>query len=185
MTTKDGTIVALKCLGFNGLSGAHIAATTSFEAFATLMHDQAYDVPTCKRVFKELKRQGMIEIQREQGGYRIGLSVKAGHKLLVVAANEVKIPKMMKWDSKWRLVCFDIPRSKSSERMYLYRRLRELGFTLIQHSMWLHPFDCLDQIKQITEYIQLTKYVSVLEVTKLDERTTRLMLRKYESLLNT
>jgi CRISPR-associated endonuclease Cas2 len=185
MTTREGVRVALKMLGVGGLFGTVIVAPNAVGAYTKLVGSLLEDGPTRVRVYKELKRQDLIQITEEKDGIRLGLSMKAAHKLLAIGADEVVILPMKKWDYHWRLVCFDIPAGKTSERLYFNRRLHELGFTMLQRSMWIHPFECIDQIKLITDCVQLTKYISVLEVTKLDEKSTKMLLRKYEHLIKT
>jgi CRISPR-associated endonuclease Cas2 len=185
MTTKQGVRIALKVLGVGGLFGTIVIAPNAVGAYSKLVLPLIEDEPTRIRVYKELKRQGLIQITEEKDGIRLGLTIKAAHKLLAIGADEVTIPLMKKWDYQWRLVCFDIPSGKSAQRMYFNRRLHELGFTMLQRSMWVHPFECIDEIKLITDYVQLTKYISVLEVVKLDEKSTKILLRKYENLIKT
>ncbi len=43
------------------------------------------------------------------------------------------------WDGRWRLVVFDIPTARDSDRTRLRRRLRSLGFGYLQKSVWITP----------------------------------------------
>ena len=184
MTAKEGVRQALKVIGLEGLAGAYVPANSAVEAYVQLVTDLFDDTSTRQHVYRELKRQGLIYITEVDNGFRVGVTPKGGLKLLQIQADDVSIPPMKKWDQKWRLVCFDIPKGKNSERLYLNRRLHELQFTMLQRSMWVHPFECMEEMRIITDYLNLTRYVTVLEVTKLDEQNTRRLLRTYESVLN-
>src|ERR1043165_9196726 len=52
------------------------------------------------------------------------------------------------WDGKWRLVLFDVPLGKNTQRDRLRRFLRDRGFGYLQNSVWITP-DPLDQERQI------------------------------------
>lgn len=43
------------------------------------------------------------------------------------------------WDRRWRLVIFDVPLGKDSERRRLRRYLRSRHFGYLQHSVWVSP----------------------------------------------
>lgn len=176
MTTKEGINKSLKLIGYNGLAGTVLSVRKSTDAFTLLLAHEINNQNTLKRVCSELVRQKLVQVDKEQAGTRITITPAGATRLLSINANEVKLTPMKQWDKRWRLVCFDIPSGKDSQRQYFNRRLHELGFTMIQKSMWVHPYECIDAIRHITDYIGLTRYVSVLEVTKLDERTTKHLL---------
>jgi phenylacetic acid degradation operon negative regulatory protein len=43
------------------------------------------------------------------------------------------------WDQRWRLVMFDVPLDKNSERRQLRRSLRRRHFGYLQNSVWISP----------------------------------------------
>lgn len=43
------------------------------------------------------------------------------------------------WDGRWRLVLFDIPNRRATQRVKLRRYLREQGFGCLQNSVWVTP----------------------------------------------
>ena len=106
------------------------------------------------------------------------------YRLLKNTTDMLAIDTNHAWDGHWRLVCFDIPKGKDKERLYFNRRLHELGFTMIQRSMWVHPYECTNEITQITDFVNLTRYITILQVVKFDDRTTRRLLGVYGSLLS-
>ncbi|MEW6302498.1 MAG: hypothetical protein AB1705_03450 [Verrucomicrobiota bacterium] len=44
-----------------------------------------------------------------------------------------------KWDGRWRLVLFDVPTARNSDRGRLRRYLRNEGFGYLQNSVWITP----------------------------------------------
>ncbi len=50
-------------------------------------------------------------------------------------------PRKEKWDGKWRAIVFDIPEMSRRDRAFLRRELRWIGFTELQKSVWIFPYD--------------------------------------------
>jgi len=69
----------------------------------------------------------------------------------------LKIKHPQKWDTKWRLVIFDISHLKKKYREAFRGKLKELGFWYLQKSVWLHPFECRDEIALLRDFFGLTK----------------------------
>jgi phenylacetic acid degradation operon negative regulatory protein len=43
------------------------------------------------------------------------------------------------WDGKWRMVIFDVPMARNTQRVRLRRYLRGRGFGFLQNSVWISP----------------------------------------------
>jgi phenylacetic acid degradation operon negative regulatory protein len=52
------------------------------------------------------------------------------------------------WDGRWRLVLFDVPTSRNSERARLRRYLQARGFGWLQNSVWVTP-NALEEERQL------------------------------------
>ncbi|MCL5090630.1 MAG: hypothetical protein M1514_01325 [Patescibacteria group bacterium] len=72
-----------------------------------------------------------------------------------------------KWDGKWRLVIFDIKERYRKDRDLLRIKLKELGFGMIQESVWLSPYDFLIDFREYIKSIGLDESVYALEVNDL------------------
>lgn len=68
-----------------------------------------------------------------------------------------------KWDSLWRIVIFDIPQKKASLRDNLRKKLKELGFGMLQESIWVSPHDFVADLREFIEVSGLSEMVFVLE----------------------
>ena len=175
----------LQIIGGYGYDGVESSGKSSVQAFLKLVNSSTTDIAPDKRAYRELSRQQLISTTKTGESYRFTLTPNGAYRLMRNTIGTLVIHPPKEWDHKWRLVCFDIPKGKDKERQYLHKRLKELGFTLFKRSMWIHPFECFEVIRQITDHVNLTRYVSVIEVSKLDEKSTQDLLRKYEHLLHT
>lgn len=75
------------------------------------------------------------------------------------------------WDKQWRMVFFDIPEEQKSGRNALCAKLRSLGFKTLQKSVWVYPFPCRDEISLVCENYGLSKYVTYLVTSYIDNQT--------------
>lgn len=122
------------------------------------------------RVLAYMRRQKLIKTNSENYLYGIAITKKGSQRVKNAEIEDIKIIKSEKWDKKWRLVFYDIPESKKYERQMLSRKLREIGFQLMQRSIWVCPYECRKQIEDITGHYQIAKYVSYIETTYIDNQ---------------
>ncbi|MDP2860845.1 MAG: PaaX family transcriptional regulator C-terminal domain-containing protein, partial [bacterium] len=98
------------------------------------------------------------------------------------------------WDGKWRIVAFDIAEINHLLRQTLREKLKNLGFGMLQKSIWLTPHDIIADFRDFLEYHHLEDSVYAFETGDLlagDEKelaTKVWKLKKlnqtYESLLD-
>jgi phenylacetic acid degradation operon negative regulatory protein len=60
-------------------------------------------------------------------------------------------------------VVFDIPQKKARLRDVLRKKLKELGFGMLQESIWISPHDFVDDLREFLEASGLSEMVFVLE----------------------
>lgn len=72
-----------------------------------------------------------------------------------------------KWDGYWRIVVFDVPEKKNKVRKILRNKLLELGFGMMQWSVYISPHDILYDLKEFLDASGLGRYVFVLEAKTL------------------
>ena len=89
-------------------------------------------------------------------------------KVLLYDLDKLKINRPPRWDRMWRMVVFDIPETKKPARMALVSKLKELRFYPMQKSVFIHPYECKDEIEFITEIFNLAPYVRFLRVKDID-----------------
>lgn len=122
-----------------------------------------------RKTFEQLRRERLIEMtENEDGNTKIILTENGKKKVLKYQFEDLKIKPMDKWDKKWRMVIFDIPESQKNARNALRDKLRELNFHQLQKSVWLHPYQCKDEINFIVEFFNISPYVRTAEVNNFD-----------------
>lgn len=87
-----------------------------------------------------------------------------------------------KWDGKWRVVIFDIKEKERKQRDTLRAKLRELGFGMIQESVWLSPHDVALDFHEYIDNIGLKEDVFIMEVSQLLGGNSKVLAAKIWSL---
>lgn len=64
-----------------------------------------------------------------------------------------------RWDRRWRVAIFDIPEETRTQRNKLRAKLEELGFGMIQKSVWVSPHPFEDDVRELLTTWELDEYV--------------------------
>jgi len=101
------------------------------------------------------------------GGERVKLTKKGRDlfKLVNLLNLEIKEPK--KWDGVWRLVSYDIPDISKKKRDWFRGTLESLGFQTIQESLWVHPYECKEEIAVIAQNLGVADSVIIMTTDRL------------------
>ena len=117
-----------------------------------------------RREFNQVLRRSVehnwIEIQEkgEKVFYRLTpLGVK---KLSLYKFNEIKINRG-KWDGFWRLIVFDIPETERQGRDAFRKVLQHFGFYSLQKSVFIYPFKCEKEIKNLCDFWGISNCVEI------------------------
>lgn len=161
----------LMILALGGVAFAGAVVPGIMEAASRSRRFRCYDKKQFKSVVNNLKRRKLIEIiSGKDGRVRVNLTNKGMKRVREFAFDNLSIPKPKKWDRKWRVVIFDIPthpKKLNIARNALRGKIKELGFHKLQHSVWVHPYPCEDEILLVGEIFEVTKYIEILTVEKL------------------
>jgi CRISPR/Cas system-associated endoribonuclease Cas2 len=162
---KPKSEIAKDILYWLAISGAITIAFTSpyfgkslLKAFGKWFTSKKCQKP--KKVydtFYRLLKSGYIIAERKNHDLIIRLTEKGKRAAGWLQIDALKIKRPKKWDGKYRLVIFDISQLKRIYRDALRGKLRELGFIRLQKSVWLHPFDCKDEIELLREFFGLSE----------------------------
>ena len=66
------------------------------------------------------------------------------------------------WDRKWRIIIFDIPQELHRERIKFRRKLKSMGFFMLQKSVFVFPYPCNEEITDLSNILGVTDYVDII-----------------------
>jgi len=122
-----------------------------------------------RRSIKRLYKSNLVDYKEYgDGTVKLILTEKGKDKAIIYNLDKIEIKKPARWDKLWRLVIFDIPEDKKRGRNALASKLRDLGFYRLQKSVFVHPYECKDEINFINEIFNLAPYVRFLRVKDID-----------------
>lgn len=110
-------------------------------------------------------RTGYIEKVIKGGEVYLRLTPKGKEK----ASRDFSLSSWQKrkWDRKWRIVIFDIAEVNKRTRDRFRAKLKELGFGMLQESVWITPYDFASDMAEFIESQGLEENAFVLETSSL------------------
>ncbi|MDP3955604.1 MAG: CRISPR-associated endonuclease Cas2 [bacterium] len=111
-------------------------------------------------------RTGYIEKEiGKNGNVYLSLTSKGNQKL----KRHFSFLKLQskRWDRKWRMVIFDINEADKKKRDRLRDKLSELGFAMLQESVWITPYNFIADLREFLETCGLEESTYVFETSSL------------------
>ncbi len=165
------------------MAGMVLVAPNATQAISLFLRKTPAPKASHERILAELKRQGLVYISKDDDKIHFNLTNKGARRLQNLVISEIRIPIPKKWDKKWRVVTFDVPVKFNRSRQYFTAHLQSIGFFRLQKSLWIYPFPCFAELEQIAGHYNLLRYCDLFEITKMNELSTRRLLRHFNQLL--
>lgn len=123
-----------------------------------------------KKSIRYLKDRGYVKMSWLSDGRLKVEMTKKGEKIIEqVSIENLQIQKPESWDHAWRLVIFDVPNKKSASRLAFTQHLRNLGFQMVQKSVWAYPYPCHREIMILRKFYGIEEYVTYLETKTVED----------------
>lgn len=133
------------------------------------------------RAIKNLYKSKLVDARVDKNGITtLVLSEKGRQKVLKYNLDNLAVPEMGKWDKKWRVVLFDIPEKRKRARDAIRHHLKEMKFFEFQKSVFVHPFECFDELEYLIEFYHARPFIRFLVADSIDNE---LHLKKHFKLL--
>jgi len=139
------------------------------------------DRQALRRAIRSLYESKLIsEKQNPDGTVTLVLTDKGKQKALTYDLEKMEIKKPKQWDEKWRIVVFDIPEKIKKVREAIRQHLKNLGFYELQKSVFVHPYECKNEIDYLIELYDIRKFVRFIVADSIDNE---LHLKEYFTLV--
>lgn len=156
-------------------NGENLTKEEIEEIIASLKKNERKKVsPAIKQLIKSL------DVREKEG--QISLLSKAQRKMLKI--NDKVSHNQTRWNRRWTMVLFDIPERNKKTRDMLRYQLKNLGFGMMQGSVWVKPADLANGIRRTLRLKNLQWQVKVLSfnLPAPDEKETIHRIWKMERL---
>lgn len=137
-------------------------ARRHFRDFESLAH------PLAKRTVAYARAKGYLSVSEHDGQPVLSLTPRGKKRLVRFRADSLRLKKPSYWDGRWRVVLFDIPHEKKGARDLFRGRLKQMGFTGLQDSVWVSPYPSYQEVSFVAELYGIAPYVRFLLVKELD-----------------
>lgn len=122
------------------------------------IENRRYKAGEIERALRYLRSRKLIDIQKQYGREVFKLT-KLGWLRTRKLMKSFAIRRPEKWDGKWRIVVFDIPTAKKSTADLFRYQLKNMGLANLQKSIWIHPYECRDQVYYLAGNLFIKPYV--------------------------
>lgn len=159
------------------IGGAIAIAATSpsfgMNLVRTFLRSRKHNPKSTVNAFRRLYKAGHIAIAKRNHQVYISLTEEGKRRAGIYQINALRVKKPKHWDRRWRIVIFDVPHENRFIREALRGLLKQLGFYQLQKSVWIHPFDCTDEIFLVSSFFGLTaKELRLITTDSIGEDTT-------------
>ncbi|MFA6077780.1 MAG: CRISPR-associated endonuclease Cas2 [Candidatus Paceibacterota bacterium] len=120
------------------------------------------------RTIDSLIKGGLVRFEKTDRGTFVCLT-PAGEHHLYKQYDKGLIVKPKRWDGKWRVIIYDLKENKKSLREKLRLTLIGFGFTKLQDSVWVYPYDCEDLIVLMKADFKIGREVLYMIVDKIEQ----------------
>ena len=115
-----------------------------------------------------LKRNNYIEASSLKSSAGIILAKEGISKALKVGFNSVERKKRK--DGRWIMIIFDIPKKYNKSRHLLRSVLQNMGYKLLQQSVWVTPYDVQKETERLLQFYSLEEFVKILLIQEIKEK---------------
>ncbi|MBI1754867.1 hypothetical protein HY250_02865 [Candidatus Azambacteria bacterium] len=155
-------------------TGITLSLTSRPDSFFRVIRETSKELKkinqrTLQRAIRALYRSKLIGCEEhDDGTITLTLSENGEKRALRYHLGNLCIKKPAQWDSWWRVVVFDVPERLRLGREALVDKLKQLGFSPIQKSVFVFPYECKNELDFIIEAFDLRPYVRLMRVKEID-----------------
>jgi len=102
--------------------------------------------------FTYLRKRGLIRVRYLGAQIHISLTPEGKKRAGKDDIDRLAIVPQRNWDGTWRLLLFDVPSAQRVKREALRGKLIELGFSMLQKSVWVHPYECAKEVALLKQF---------------------------------
>lgn len=133
------------------------------------------------RTIYYLKERGYIKMRWTGKDFKIFLTGLGKKKLAKMDFLNLQVGRSPSWDQKWWQVAADIPTEDYKWAADLFReKLMEMKFFPLQRTLWFYPYDPRKEVEFLTVHYGIGKFVTVMEINRLDRDDEKRMKRFFE-----
>ena len=129
--------------------------------------EQAYENKKREDIRKalyNLSHRKLLTLQYTNiGELKATITAKGKKVVRQINIDTMTLPRSKQWDGVWHVVIFDVPNKKSKNRSAFTQHIKNMGFHLMQKSVWAYPYKCHEEIMILRKFYEIERYVIYIE----------------------
>jgi DNA-binding transcriptional regulator PaaX len=151
------------------VAGAAAAAPNTVQLIDYLNPKGSHERNRIWKAIKYLEQQNRIAFEEQGAHIYVTLTKQGRIQLDEDAIWEMTIEPPRRWDHKWRIVMFDLPRTHERVRQSFRLKLEDLGFKLYQRSVFIYPHECHEEIHTVAKWYGVDQYIRYIVATEIND----------------
>ena len=118
-----------------------------------------------RKALQNLSHRKLLTLQYTDTGELNKATITAKGKQVVrkIDIDQMSLPRQEHWNGMWHMVIFDVPNKKSKNRSAFTQHIKNMGFQLMQKSVWAYPYKCHEEIMILRKFYEIEKHVIYIE----------------------
>lgn len=116
------------------------------------------DLDSCRPTYQ---KNSYFKFKKQEDSYRVELTDRGKKLFLKSFAKNFRIKETKKWDGKWWLVTFDIPRKHNSCRDLFREKLKMIGMNQLQESVFVSRYNCHEEVLFWASLYNISDFVHI------------------------
>ncbi len=159
-TRRNIQHAVLSAAAVTGAVAVALIAPNIFQLLPKLAGDKYKLSYRARTAAGRLSQKGFVTFVERNGKKFISITDKGRRELhRQLIESEMRSGKKKKWDGRYRLVMFDIPHTRKSQRDQFRTLVQSYGFLRLQNSVWVYPYDCEEIITLVKAEMRFGKHV--------------------------
>ena len=130
---------------------------------------------------KRLQKTKRLNVEKNlDGSFKVTITQLGKDYVARYDLDSLEIKRPESWDGLWRFCSFDIPSNKQIARYALLNKLKEIGFIMVQKSLWAHPFECREELAVLGRAFNVEPYIYCFMASDFDGHQNNYLKLKFE-----
>lgn len=182
---KSFSAIALGVIGALGIVSIATVAPNIFKVakavpkLRKMLRKNNMPAENISKTFFYLKRHAYVKLTPSKDGYLVEITDKGKKRLQKMSFDKLKIQKSKVWDGCWWLILADIPsKTHRYEADLLRLKIKQMGFYLLQRTVWAYPFDPRVELTFVSAYYGVERFVTIVKASLIDTQD-EILLKKH------